>query len=418
MTASAMDEYIQTDHTSFFRVQRQAYVCNDLWKQELKQIFDRSWLYAGHESELPEPGSFQSRKVGGRPVILARTEQNEIHAFLNACAHRGASVCNEASGKTKRFSCPYHGWSYSTEGKLVGLPGHSAYGGQGQLPDIGLTKLPLQSYRGFLFICAQEPSCSLKDYLGPATQYIDLVCDQSEAQLEVIPNSIQHGLHANWKLLAENGVDAYHLPYTHGRFLNFINALNTEPVSHKRTGIGISLGNGHSVIKSGPPSTGRPIAYWSPLFPETMKPVIRKRYEDLVTKFGQNRADDMALTNRSLFIFPNLVINDILGLNIRTFFPIAPDRVEVSVWGAGFSNESPAERAARIDGLMSFVGPGGLGTPDDIEILESCQRAYAHGSTDYSDFSRGLAQGTEMHTDEEQNRAFWIEWSKRLKGAR
>jgi benzoate/toluate 1,2-dioxygenase alpha subunit len=91
--------------------------------------------------------------------------------------------------------------------------------------------------------------------------------------------------------------------------------------------------------------------------------------------------------------------------------------VDVSVWGAGFADETEEERAMRIDGLISFIGPGGLGTPDDVEILESCQRAYAHGGTCYSDFSRGLAHGTSHHTDEAQNRGFWIEWSNRMKVA-
>jgi benzoate/toluate 1,2-dioxygenase alpha subunit len=254
-------------------------------------------------------------------------------------------------------------------------------------------------------------------YLGPAAEYIDLVCDQSEASLQIIPGAAHHSIHANWKLLAENGVDAYHLPHAHKRFLDFLNVLGADPTSHKRTGVGLALGQGHAVIKSGPPSTGRPIAYWSALFPESMKPIIERRYAGLIAKFGAERAHDIALTNRSLYVFPNLVINDILGLNIRTFFPSGPTRVDVSVWGAGFADETEEERAMRIDGLISFIGPGGLGTPDDVEILESCQRAYAHGGTCYSDFSRGLAHGTSHHTDEAQNRGFWIEWSNRMKVA-
>lgn len=410
-----IDDYVQTDNESYFRVWRQAYVSDEVWKAELEHIFSRCWLYAGHESEVAEPGEFQARKVGGRPIILVKGEDEQVRAFLNACAHRGAAVCTEQSGATKRFSCPYHGWSYSTDGKLVNLPGSVAYGQSGAQSNLSLTELHLESYRGFLFICFSKPSSSLRDYLGKATDYIDLVCDQSLAQLEVIPPVIQHGLHANWKLLAENGVDAYHLPYAHGRFLNLINKLGAQPVSHKRTGIEQSLGNGHSVIKSGPPSTGRPIAYWSPLFPESMKPMIEQRYTDLINRVGEERGNDMALTNRSLYVFPNLVINDILGLNIRTFFPSAPDRVEVSVWGVGFADETSLERAARIDGLVSFVGSGGLGTPDDIEILESCQRSYSHHGLGYSDFSRGLADDTHHHTDEGQNRAFWMEWTKRMK---
>lgn len=408
------NDFIDTDHQTYFRVSRQAYVCQDVWRQELAHLFDKSWLYAGHESELGAPGSFLTRKVGGRPLIVVREKNGEVTAFLNACAHRGATVCQESAGTTERFSCPYHGWTYDITGKLVGLPGYTAYSCSEGLPNFSLTKVHLQSYRGFLFICFQESPCSLSDYLGQAKDYIDLVCDQSEAPLQIIPGTIHHSIHANWKLLAENGVDAYHLPHTHKRFLEFLNGMGADPTSHKRTGIGISLGNGHAVIKSGPPSTGRPIAYWSPLFPPEMKPVIETRYTNLVARVGEARAQDIALTNRSLFIFPNLVINDILGLNIRTFFPTAPNKVEVTVWGAGFVDETDQERAARIDGLISFIGPGGLGTPDDVEILESCQRSYAHTGVGYSDFSRGLFPGTMLHTDEAQNRAFWNEWSSRM----
>ena len=157
-------------------------------------------------------------------------------------------------------------------------------------------------------------------------------------------------------------MDAYHLPFAHKRYLEYLNTLGTDPESHKRHGRGEALGNGHALIISGPPSTGRPIA-WSPLFPEALKPSIAAKFERLVERFGQARAEDIAHTNKSLFIFPNLVINDILGLNIRSFFPTAADEVSVTVWGAGFADETREERAARINGLISFIGPGGFGTP-------------------------------------------------------
>lgn len=85
-----------------------------------------------------------------------------------------------------------------------------------------------------------------------------------------------------------------------------------------------------------------------------------------------------------------------------------------SPYGAPASPMRPARQAARINGLISFIGPGGFGTPDDVEILESCQRAYAHAALGYSDFSRGMGPATRRHVDEEQNRGFWREWSRRL----
>ncbi|MEK2635163.1 Rieske 2Fe-2S domain-containing protein [Pseudomonas aeruginosa] len=359
-----MSEYIETDDASYFRVRRQAYVSAELHRRELHEIFDDSWLYAAHLSELREPGDFITRDVGGRNLIIQRRADGEPAVYLNACAHRGAKVCAERQGNSQRFTCPYHGWTYDSHGSLIGLPDKAAYQHAGQChPELSLTRVKHAVYRNFLFIhyAARQPS--LETYLGQAKDYIDLICDQSEAELEIIPGGFEHSIKANWKLLAENGVDAYHLPFAHKRYLEYLNTLGTDPESHKRHGRGEALGNGHALIISGPPSTGRPIAYWSPLFPEALKPSIAAKFERLVERFGQARAEDIAHTNKSLFIFPNLVINDILGLNIRSFFPTAADEVSVTVWGAGFADETREERAARINGLISFIGPGGFGTP-------------------------------------------------------
>jgi len=407
--------FIETDNLSYFKVNREAYVSPQVYQQELEAVFDKSWLYLAHLSEVPAAGDFLTRDVGGRNLIFQRQGNGELAVFLNACSHRGARVCSEPQGNTQRFNCPYHGWTYDTAGSLIGQPDKAAYEHHGQCNlDLSLTRIKHSVYKGFVFIHFARTQNTLEDYLGQAVDYIDLILDQSESSLEIIPGAFDHAIQGNWKLLAENGVDAYHLPFAHKRYLEYLNSLGTDPVSHKRTGEGLSLGNGHGLIMSGPPSTGRPIAYWSPLFPEALKAPIADKFEHLVQRFGLARAQTIAHTNKSLFIFPNLVINDILGLNIRTFFPVSATQVNVTVWGAGFSNESREERAARINGLISFIGPGGFGTPDDVEILESCQRAYAHSALGYSDFSRGMGPGTQRHTDEEQNRSFWREWSRRL----
>lgn len=412
-----MSEFIQTDDATFFRVDRQAYVSPELYRRELTEIFDRTWLYAAHDSELREAGDFLTREVGGRELILQRQADGSLAVYLNACAHRGARVCNERAGNTQRFTCPYHGWTYDGQGALIGVPDRSAYGQAGHCDlQQSLSRVRHDSYRGFVFIHYGRNAISLDQHLSGARAYIDLILDQSEAQLEIIPGAFDHAIKANWKLLAENGVDAYHLPFAHKRYLEYLDTLGTDPASHRRSGRGEALGNGHALIMSGPPSTGRPIAYWSPLFPEELKPSIEAKFDGLVQRFGQARAEDIAHTNKSLFIFPNLVINDILGLNIRTFFPRGADQVSVTVWGAGFADETSEERAARINGLISFIGPGGFGTPDDVEILESCQRAYAHAAIGFSDFSRGLLAGSRRHVDEEQNRGFWREWSRRVEG--
>ncbi|MEG6657538.1 Rieske (2Fe-2S) protein, partial [Pseudomonas aeruginosa] len=115
-----MSEYIETDDASYFRVRRQAYVSAELHRRELHEIFDDSWLYAAHLSELREPGDFITRDVGGRNLIIQRRADGEPAVYLNACAHRGAKVCAERQGNSQRFTCPYHGWTYDSHGSLIG----------------------------------------------------------------------------------------------------------------------------------------------------------------------------------------------------------------------------------------------------------------------------------------------------------
>ncbi len=103
-------------------VSREVFVDPEIYAQEQEQLFARAWLFVGHESQMSKPGDFFVSSMGEESVILCRDRQNEIHVFLNSCAHRGMKVCRYDEGNTPVFSCPYHGWSYATDGKLVGVP--------------------------------------------------------------------------------------------------------------------------------------------------------------------------------------------------------------------------------------------------------------------------------------------------------
>jgi phenylpropionate dioxygenase-like ring-hydroxylating dioxygenase large terminal subunit len=106
-----------------FRVHRSAMVDPDLLVLERQRIFDRCWIYAGHESEVRAPGDFVTRTLCERPVILCRDSANKVRVFLNVCRHRGALVCRERSGNAKGYYCFYHGWRSDRDGCLDGVPG-------------------------------------------------------------------------------------------------------------------------------------------------------------------------------------------------------------------------------------------------------------------------------------------------------
>ena len=94
-------------------VSREIFVSEEIYRQELDQVFARAWLFVGHQSQIPRPGDFLVSSMGEESVILCRDGKGRIHVFLNSCRHRGMKVCRYDDGHTVEFTCPYHGWSYA-----------------------------------------------------------------------------------------------------------------------------------------------------------------------------------------------------------------------------------------------------------------------------------------------------------------
>src|SRR5262245_64207062 len=103
-------------------ISREVVVNKDVFQQELETVFTRAWLFVGHESMIPNPGDYFVSRMGAESVILSRDKAGAIHVLLNTCRHRGMKVCLYDEGNTTHFTCPYHHWSYGTDGKLVGVP--------------------------------------------------------------------------------------------------------------------------------------------------------------------------------------------------------------------------------------------------------------------------------------------------------
>jgi len=151
---------------------------------ERRRIFEKTWLYLGHETELPKRNDFVTRSVAGRPMIFFRDGAGKIQAWLNSCPHRGAMLCREKQGNARFMTCFYHGWAFSNAGKMVSMPGDESYGPDFDRPGLaGPAKV--DSYRGFVFVSFDPDVEDLVDYLAGAREYIDLVMDQSEVGMRV-----------------------------------------------------------------------------------------------------------------------------------------------------------------------------------------------------------------------------------------
>ncbi len=402
-----------------FRLNRRTLADPEVLETERRVVFDKCWIYAGHDSEIGEPGDFKTRNVCGRPIIFCRGGDGGMRAFLNTCRHRGATVCREAEGNARGYYCFYHGWGYDRDGRLVNVPGEDAYGPAFDKSALGLAEVPrLEQYRGFWFANFDADAPPLVDYLAGATEYIDLVVDQSPSgTMEVIQGTQEYDIRANWKLLVENSFDDYHLSSTHATWLEYMKDAGVKVTQQKglllpSKGIGRDLGNGHAVVDN-VNFRGRPVASWISIYGEDAKAEIEEIRAELVERLGEERAKRVAETNRNLVVFPNLVINDGSSVTIRAFFPEAADHMKVTAWALGPKEESRTARARRLDSFLTFYGPGGFATPDDVEALEMVQAGLAAWrEVPWSEMSRGMnKKGEQLNTDELHLRTFWRRWN-------
>jgi phenylpropionate dioxygenase-like ring-hydroxylating dioxygenase large terminal subunit len=404
-----------------FLINREVFVSDDLLKREWERIFRTCWIYVGHASEVRNPGDFRTRHVANRPIIFCRDQDGTVRALLNVCSHRGAMVCREREGNARGFYCMYHGWTYNPDGSLRAVPGIEDYGPKFDRAAHALKPVPrFEAYRDFWFLNFDPQAQPLTEYLAGAKDYIDLVVDQSPSgRMAIISGTQEYDIKANWKLLVENSVDDYHIIATHTTWIQYminsgVNMRRPKGQLLPSKGRGVDLGNGH-LTTDNPNYRGRPVASWISVYGEEAKADIAQIRAELVSRLGESRAERVANTNRNLVIFPNLVINDGSSVTVRNFTPVAADRMKVTAWALGTVEETKEQRARRLHAFLTFYGPGGFATPDDVAALESAQQCYAaHRETHWNDLSRGMHKSVDeqLDTDEGHIRCFWRRWSQ------
>lgn len=190
---------------------REYYISRDWFDREIDQVICQQWIYACHESEVAHSGDFIVREIGDESVLVTR-DGNNIHALFNVCRHRGARVCQQARGNTRRLVCPYHHWTYGLDGQLLVAPSMPATFDSARYP---LFSAHVRSWYGLIFINLSEHEPELLDgILKPAREPF--------AQFDVghckIVYTITYSVEANWKIVLENFVECYHCPSAHPEF--------------------------------------------------------------------------------------------------------------------------------------------------------------------------------------------------------
>jgi len=187
------------------------YTDDRIFQRELEEFYGTSWLNVGRESQVSQPGDFFTREIGGESVLVVRGTDGTPRAFYNVCRHRGTRLVEDPEGaKLRTIVCPYHGWTYSSEGRLVGAP-HTDSLVDFDKDASGLYGIRLETWGGFVWVNLDPEATSLRDHLSPFFAKFDRF---PLGKLRLASRKT-YEVEANWKILVENYQECYHCAPVH-----------------------------------------------------------------------------------------------------------------------------------------------------------------------------------------------------------
>jgi phenylpropionate dioxygenase-like ring-hydroxylating dioxygenase large terminal subunit len=378
------------------RAHSRIYTDERIFQLEIDRIFSRTWVYVGHESEVPNVGDFKTRVIGRTSVIMVRGKDAVVRLLVNRCRHRGSQVCETDSGNTKVFRCAYHGWIFHLDGELADCNGPEAYEEALDPKEMGLTPVPrADRYRGFVFGSLASEGESLADYLGGAARMIDLLCDASPTGAIIADGGTHKTVfNANWKLV---GMDGYHPNTLHASVVaawgrnpdGGLGATHRESPFVDEAGTRTrDFGHGHVMLDF----RGHRIKHYDSLTSFLRRiPGGEKYIAEMHAKHGEERARLLISLagDAHLGTFPNM---QLIHNQIRIITPISASKTEVTMMAVRLDGVSDEMNTERFRQQESFYGPAGAGSPDDSEIFERVQRGMVAEVNPWIQVSRGMGR--------------------------
>lgn len=366
-------------------VHKDCYIDDEIFALEMEHLFVNTWVYVGHASQIPNAGDYYTTTVGTQPVVMVRHADMSIQVLYNRCPHKGVQVAPEGCGNTgKFFRCPYHAWTFRTDGKPLSIPLKKGYDNTGfEQCEASHGMVPVgavHAYRDFVFCRLSPQGIGFEAFFGDSLSTLDNMVDRSpEGRLEVAGGVMRYMHHCNWKMLVDNQTDTCH-----------------PMVAHES-----SAGTAVKVWNDAPPGTPKPMAV--ELFAPFMSPYgffenmgirvwdnghghtgvsdsIHAEYagvpgylEQMVAAYGEERAHAiLGDVRHNTVYFPNIMVKGPIQ-TLRLFKPLSANRTLVESWTFRLvgAPDLLLERTLMYNRLIN--APTSVVGHDDLEMYERAQ---------------------------------------------
>lgn len=413
-------------------IDREIFTAQQVFDDEMERVFTRSWLFVGHESLIPNPGDYLTSRMGVEPVILTRDKKNKIHVFHNSCRHRGMKVAQYDHGNTQLFTCPYHSWSFTTEGKLFGVPQYkNLYEDCLDKDEWSLVEVAqLQNYKGAIFATWDKDAPDFKTYMGDALTHLDLALDcrdGREGGSEVLLGVHKWIIPCNWKFAAENFLgDTYHNVSHRSVDLVGIGPSAEAGVKGRRDNelefaqhVWVNFPGGHGVHSAISPENS-PFVDTFQNDPE-IGAYFRKCHEDRQERLG-DKARLMPFVGT---LFPNTSFHGRQPRSICVWHPNGPESTEAWRFFLVDADAPQSVKDFMRRYYMRYSGPAGMTEQDDMEnwnyatagargpIAKRYPYNYMQSLGKVQPKGAGpVAGNVSLQVSEENPRAFYRSWSQ------
>jgi glycine betaine catabolism A len=355
------------------------------YEVERERIFRRAWLMVGRVERIPKPGDFFVKELAifNASVIVARSDDGTIRAFHNVCAHRSNIVEHRPSGNAKRFVCRYHSWSYTNAGALANVPDEGGFFNLDK-KKCGLTPVTVDVWEGWIFVnMAPAPEVSLQEFLGPMADALAGIVYPNPDNCIVLRGEFR----ANWKAVAENFSEAYHIASIHPKTLGPIYTGRPNPFSRP---ISANLYGAHRSMSlwlntGSQPSERAKVMRWLFSAGQTVTGTRKGNDVNPITEHESiNPTRHAEWSSDVNWFFPNWHLQ--ISANQFWTHEFWPTSANTTVWEARFYNKTPTSVRERLQ-LEHFTSHITDTMLEDLGNIESMQMGMESGAKSFVHFN-------------------------------